>query len=168
MKGINHLQGEIIAKEYKYIENFLKTLFSRTIMPNSIKLNLNYLLVKGIQICTNRGPGPLERGGNHKNVKMGWGHLRIFSGTSGTILTTLGTNHPCGKGIQVCSIKGESPYPRGVPWVNGMQFFLNKRPGLLQRGDYHQNVKIEWGLLKIYFSGTTILTRVGTNHPWGK
>jgi hypothetical protein len=23
-------------------------------------------------------PGPLQRGDNHKNVKMGWGHLKIF------------------------------------------------------------------------------------------
>jgi hypothetical protein len=24
------------------------------------------------------GPGPLQTGGNDKNVKMGWGHLKIF------------------------------------------------------------------------------------------
>jgi hypothetical protein len=29
--------------------------------------------VKGIQVCSNKGPGPLQRGDNHKNVKMGWG-----------------------------------------------------------------------------------------------
>jgi hypothetical protein len=23
-------------------------------------------------------PGPLQRGGNYKNAKMGWGHLKIF------------------------------------------------------------------------------------------
>jgi hypothetical protein len=34
--------------------------------------------VKGIQICSNKGPGPLQRGDNHKNVKMGWGHLEII------------------------------------------------------------------------------------------
>jgi hypothetical protein len=34
--------------------------------------------VKGIQNCTNQGPGPFQRGDNHKNVKMGWGHLKIF------------------------------------------------------------------------------------------
>jgi hypothetical protein len=28
--------------------------------------------VKGIQVCSNKGPGPLQRGDNHKNVKMGW------------------------------------------------------------------------------------------------
>jgi hypothetical protein len=35
-------------------------------------------LVKGIQVCSNKGPGPLQRGDNYKNVKMGWGHLKIF------------------------------------------------------------------------------------------
>jgi hypothetical protein len=39
--------------------------------------------VKGIQVCSNTGPGPLQRGDNHKNVKMGWGHLKIFSRITG-------------------------------------------------------------------------------------
>jgi hypothetical protein len=35
-----------------------------------------------------------------KNVKMGWGHLKIFfSRAIGPILTRLGTNHPWVKGI---------------------------------------------------------------------
>jgi hypothetical protein len=34
--------------------------------------------VKGIQICTNKGPGPFQRGDNHKTVQMQWGHLKIF------------------------------------------------------------------------------------------
>jgi hypothetical protein len=33
--------------------------------------------VKGIQV-SNKGPGPLQRGNNHKNIKMGLGHLNIF------------------------------------------------------------------------------------------
>jgi hypothetical protein len=32
--------------------------------------------VKGIQVFSIKGPGPLQRGDNHKNVKMGWGHLK--------------------------------------------------------------------------------------------
>jgi hypothetical protein len=32
----------------------------------------------GILNCSNKGPGPLQRGDNHKNAKMGWGHLKIF------------------------------------------------------------------------------------------
>jgi hypothetical protein len=69
--------------------------------------------VKGIQVCSNTGPGPLQRGYNHKNVKMGWGHLKIFfSRTIRPILTRLGTNHPLVKGIQVSSNEKDNPYPR--------------------------------------------------------
>jgi hypothetical protein len=49
----------------------------------------------------------------HKNVKLGWGHLKIFSRTTGLILARLGTKHPWVKGIQVCSKEGDSPFPRG-------------------------------------------------------
>jgi hypothetical protein len=94
MKGIASLQGEIIAKEYKY-SGFLKKIFlSRTSRTNSIKLGTHYPWVKGIQVCSNEGPGPLLRGDNHKNVKMGWGHLKIFSRTTGPTLTRLGINDP--------------------------------------------------------------------------
>jgi hypothetical protein len=50
--------------------------------------------MRGIQLCSNKGPGPLQRGDNHKNVKIGWGRLKIFSRTTGPILTRLGTVHP--------------------------------------------------------------------------
>jgi hypothetical protein len=70
--------------------------------------------VKGIEVYSNKGPGSLQRGDNHKNVKMGWGHLKIFfSKTIGPILTRLGTNYPWIKGIPICSIEGDSPFPRG-------------------------------------------------------
>jgi hypothetical protein len=50
--------------------------------------------VKGIQVCSNKGPGPLEKGDNLKNVKMGWDHLKIFfSRTTWPILTRPGTDH---------------------------------------------------------------------------
>jgi hypothetical protein len=32
--------------------------------------------------CSNKRPGPLQRGDNLKNAKMGWGHLKIFSITT--------------------------------------------------------------------------------------
>jgi hypothetical protein len=70
--------------------------------------------VKGIQVCSNKGPGPLQRGDNNKNVKMGWGHLKIFfSRTTVPILTRLGTNYFWMKGIQDCSKERDSPSPRG-------------------------------------------------------
>ena len=33
--------------------------------------------MKEILNCTNKGPGPLQRGDNYKNTKLGWGHLKI-------------------------------------------------------------------------------------------
>jgi hypothetical protein len=54
-------------------------------------------LDEGNSSFSNKGPGPLQRGDNHKNVKMGWGHLKIFfSRTTGPILTRLDKNHPWG------------------------------------------------------------------------
>jgi hypothetical protein len=70
--------------------------------------------VKGIHVCSNKGPGPFQRGDNHKNVKMGRGLLKIFfCRTTGPILTRLGTNHHRVKGIQVCSNEGNNPSPKG-------------------------------------------------------
>jgi hypothetical protein len=60
---------------YVYIE---KKFFSRSSWPITIKLGINHPWVKGILNCSNKGPGPLQRGDNHKNVKMWWVHLKIF------------------------------------------------------------------------------------------
>jgi hypothetical protein len=51
---------------YVYIEK----IFSRTSRPITIKLGINDPWVKGTLNCSNKGPGPLQRGDNHKNVKM--------------------------------------------------------------------------------------------------
>jgi hypothetical protein len=32
----------------------------------------------GILNYSNKGPGPLQKGDDHKNAKIGWGHLKIF------------------------------------------------------------------------------------------
>jgi hypothetical protein len=65
--------------------------------------------MKGIHVCSNKGPGPFQRGDNHKNVKMGWGYLKIFfSKTTSPIVTRLITNHPWGEGIQVFQMKGKA------------------------------------------------------------
>jgi hypothetical protein len=66
------------SKRVKIHRQFFKIFFSRTSRPNSIKLGTNYLWAKGIEVCSNKRPGPLQRGDNHKNIKMGWGHLKIF------------------------------------------------------------------------------------------
>jgi hypothetical protein len=44
---------------------------------------------------------------------MGQGHLKIFSKTTGPILTRLGTDHPYIKGIQVYSNEWDNSSPRG-------------------------------------------------------
>jgi hypothetical protein len=70
--------------------------------------------VKGIKVCSNKGPGPFQRGDNHKNVKMRCVHSKIIlSRTTGPILTRLGANHPWEKGIQVCKNEGDCPSSRG-------------------------------------------------------
>jgi hypothetical protein len=66
-RGDNH-------KRVKIHWNFLKIFFSRTSRPISIKLGINHPWVKEILNCSNKGPGPLQRGDNLKNAKMGWGH----------------------------------------------------------------------------------------------
>jgi hypothetical protein len=101
------------SKRVKIHWNVFK-IFFRTSRSNSIKLGTIYPWMKGIQVCSNKGSGPLQRWDNHKNVKMGWSHLKIFfSRTTRPILTRLGTNHPWVKGIQVSSKEGDSPSPRG-------------------------------------------------------
>jgi hypothetical protein len=45
--------------------------------------------------CSNKGSGPLQRGDNHKNAKMGWDYLKIFfSRTRRQISINFGTDHP--------------------------------------------------------------------------
>jgi hypothetical protein len=66
------------SKRVKIHWNFLKIFFSRTSRPKSIKLGTNYSWVKRIQVCSNKGRDPLQRGDNHKNVKMRWVRLKIF------------------------------------------------------------------------------------------
>ena len=55
MKGIAPLQGEIIAKQEKYTENFQKIFFSRTSRPNSNKPGTHYPCVKGINFVQIKG-----------------------------------------------------------------------------------------------------------------
>jgi hypothetical protein len=103
--------------------------------------------VRRIQVSSNKGPGPLQREDNHKNVKMGWGHIKIFfSRTTGLLLTRLGTNHPWRERIQVFLREGDSPSPRG---------------------DNSKRVKIHKKKFKIFFSRTSRpkSVKLGTNYP---
>ena len=55
--------------------------------------------MQGIQICSNKAPGPLQRGDNHKNVV-------------GSFKNFLLHNHWV-KGTLNCSNKGQGPLQRG-------------------------------------------------------
>jgi hypothetical protein len=48
------------SERVKIHRKFLR-IFSRSSRPKSIKLGTNYPWVKGIQVCSNKGPGPLQR-----------------------------------------------------------------------------------------------------------
>jgi hypothetical protein len=63
-----------IGKPYSFVFVFKKKIFSRTSRPISIKLGTNHSWVKGILYCSNKGPGPLQRGDSHKNAKIWQGH----------------------------------------------------------------------------------------------
>jgi hypothetical protein len=66
--------------------------------------------MKKIQVCSNKGQGLLQRGDNHKNEKMGWGHLKIFfSKTTGPIVTRLGTSHLWGRGFKFVQMMRIAP-----------------------------------------------------------
>jgi hypothetical protein len=55
------------------IVNILKKniLFSRTSRPIAIKLGTNISCMMGIQVHSNEGPSPFQRGDNHKSAKIG-------------------------------------------------------------------------------------------------
>jgi hypothetical protein len=137
-----------------------------------------------MEVWSNKGPGPLQRGDNCKTVKMGCSHLKIFSRTTGPTLTRLSTNHPWREGIHVYSKEGDCPSPKednservkihwkflkifsrtsrpksiklgtNYPWVKGIQVFSNKGPDPFQRGDNRRNLRKGWGYLKILFLRT--------------
>jgi hypothetical protein len=130
------LEGTTIGKTiFLNVHVFiLKKKFSRTSEPISIKLGTNHPYVKGIQNCTNKGPGTLQKGDNHKNANMRWCRLKPFSRSSKPNSIKIGTRYP---------------------WMKGIQFYSNKGPGPLQKGNNHKNVKMGWGNLKIFFSRST-------------
>jgi hypothetical protein len=54
-----------------------KIFFSRTSRPISVTLGTNHPWVKGILNCSNKGPGPLQRGDIYQIAKVRWGHLKL-------------------------------------------------------------------------------------------
>jgi hypothetical protein len=60
----------------------VKKISSKTRRPISIKHGTSHSWVKRIQDCSNKGPGPLQRGDNHRHLKVEWHHLEIFLKTT--------------------------------------------------------------------------------------
>jgi hypothetical protein len=53
-------------------------IFSRTSLSKSIKYGTNYPLVKRIKFVQIKGQAFFKGGDNHRNVRKGWGHLKIL------------------------------------------------------------------------------------------
>ena len=69
--------------------------------------------MKEIQDCSNEWQRPISRGDSNEKGKIQWRNLKIFSRTSGSILTKIGTKHHWVKKIHVCRKKGPGPFPTG-------------------------------------------------------
>jgi hypothetical protein len=117
--------------------------------------------MKGVQICSNKGLGPLQRGDNHKNAKMEWGHLRIFfSRTTRPSLTRLGTNHPWEEGLIFLLNKGDCSSPREGN-SKSVKIFRTRKPKSIKLGTNYLWVK---GIIKVCsIKGPSPLQR-GDNH----
>jgi hypothetical protein len=67
------------SERVKIHRKFFKIFLSRTSRPKSIKRGTNYPWVKRIQVCSIKGPARASsEGGDHKNVRKGWGYLKIL------------------------------------------------------------------------------------------
>jgi hypothetical protein len=71
-------RGDNNEKCRNTLKIFFKIFFSRTTGPISFNLGTNHPWVKGIQVCSNEGSDPLQRGDNLKNAKIGCGNSKIF------------------------------------------------------------------------------------------
>ena len=72
MKGhISFQRGDTCNYEIaKILRQNLKIFFSRTTGTVSTKLGTKYPWVKGIQVCSNEGPRPSQRGDNWEIIKI--------------------------------------------------------------------------------------------------
>jgi hypothetical protein len=85
--------------------------FSRTTGPILTRLGTNHSWVKGIQVCSNKGPGRLQRGDNHKN---GMGSFKsLFLQNHWANFNQTWHKSSWRERIQVSLKEGDSPSPRG-------------------------------------------------------
>ena len=82
--------------------------------------------MKGIQVCSNEGPRPSQRGDNWELIKINWQLLKIlFSRTTGPILTKFDNSILRRSEFKFVHIKGHVLSPRGdnyeiskIHWLN--------------------------------------------------
>jgi hypothetical protein len=91
--------GLLVLEKKIFCLNFQCIIFTLLLLSplgeglSSSNFNPLYPVMTGIHIYSNEGPD-LQRGDNHKNIRIGWGHFKIFfSRTTGPILTRLRRNH---------------------------------------------------------------------------
>jgi hypothetical protein len=76
-------EGKLLLHVF-ILEKICKNHFSRTSGSISIKLNTTHICIKGIQVCTIQGLGPLQRGRYSQKCKNRVGLFNFFpSRTSG-------------------------------------------------------------------------------------
>ena len=94
MTGNTIFQGEMITKEWKYIDEILKSSFPE---PLGQIQSWHKASLGKVDICLNKGPRPFPRADNYEIAKIHWRNLKFsFSRTTGPVSTKLGAKHPKG------------------------------------------------------------------------
>jgi hypothetical protein len=114
------LRGDI-SKRVLIHKKYLKHFLSRTTGTISIKLGTNYPWIKGIKVCSNKGPNPFQREDNQKNIKNAVGSFK-----------NLLKNH---------WINFKLTYHK-LFWGEGIQVCSNEEGRLSQSGDNGERVKV--------------------------
>jgi hypothetical protein len=60
-----------VQRQQEKKEEWIEDLILIRLSINSINFGTNLPWVKGIQVCSNKGPGPLKKGDNNKKAKIG-------------------------------------------------------------------------------------------------
>jgi hypothetical protein len=104
---------------------FLNIFFSRTSEPNSIKLGTNYPWLKGIQVCSNKGSGPLQRGRSSQKCKNGVGSFKNLLQNHWDNFNLTWHKSSLGKGFKVIQMKGIAPFQEEIirKSENALKFF---------------------------------------------
>ena len=112
MKGHAFFQAEIIAKKRKCIDEIFKILFSRNAGPISTKLCPKHTWVKGMQVCSNKGPEPFARGKNFEIMKY-IDEIKKNSSQGPLNQPNLTHSFLAWKGFTFVSKEGPRPFTRG-------------------------------------------------------